>query len=70
MKSLFKVFVVVLSMIFISGCSNETTKETYEATEFESNGHSYIEFRRYTGPSYFRIGTVHNPECECYKKDK
>ena len=59
MKTIVKVFVVVLSMMFISGCSNETTKETYEATEFEYNGHSYIEFRRYTGPSYFKTDRVY-----------
>lgn len=70
MKTLFKVFVVVLSMMFISGCSNETSEERYEGIEFEYNGHSYIEFRRYTGPSYFRIGTVHNPDCKCYIEDK
>ena len=68
MKSLFKVFVVVLSTILISGCS---TEERYDGIEFEYNGHSYIEFRRYTaGNNYWRIGTVHNPDCECYKKDK
>ena len=70
MKTIFKVFVVVLSMMFISGCSNETSEERYEGIEFEYNGHSYIEFRRYTGPSYFRIGTVHNPDCKCYIEDK
>ena len=70
MKSLFKVFVVVLSMMFISGCSNETTKETYEATEFEYNGHSYIWFKSHTWKATDIIGTVHNPDCECYKKDK
>ena len=37
----------------------------YEGFEFEYNGHSYIEFRRYTGNSYYRIGTVHNPDCKC-----
>ena len=52
-------------MIFVSGCSNETSKERYEGIEFEYNGHSYIEFRRYTGSSYYRIGTVHNPDCKC-----
>ena len=41
-------------------------KERYEGIEFEYNGHSYIEFRRYTsGSSYWRIGTVHNPDCKC-----
>ena len=70
MKSLFKVFVVVLSMMFVSGCSNKTTKETYEATEFEYNGHFYICFKSHTWKATDIIGTVHNPECECYKKDK
>ena len=70
MKSLFKVFVVVLSMMFISGCSSKTTKETYEATEFEYNDHSYIWFKTHTWKATNIIGTVHNPECECYKKDK
>ena len=65
MKSLFKVFVVVLSMMFVSGCSNETTKETYEATEFEYNGHSYIWFKVRTWKATDIIGIVHNPECEC-----
>lgn len=70
MKSIVKVFAVILSIMFISGCSNETSEERYEGIEFEYNGHSYIEFRRYTGPSYFRIGTVHNPDCKCYIEDK
>lgn len=65
MKTIVKVFVVVLGMIFVSGCSNETSKERYEGIEFEYNGHSYIEFRRYIGSSYYRIGTVHNPDCKC-----
>jgi len=69
MKILVKVFVVVLGMMFVSSCSNETPEERYVGIEFEYNGHSYIEFRRYTGPSYFRIGTVHNPDCE-YNKVK
>ena len=62
MKTIFKVFVVVLGMMFVSGCS---TEERYDGVEFEYNGHSYIEFRRYTGNNYWRIGTVHNPDCEC-----
>ena len=66
MKSLFKVIVVVLSMMFISCCSNETTKETYEATEFEYNGHSYIWFKVHTWKATDIIGVVHNPDCECY----
>ena len=70
MKSLFKVLVVVLSMMFVSGCSNETTEERYEGIEFEYNGHSYIWFKSYTWKATDIIGTVHNPECECYKKDK
>lgn len=65
MKTLVKVFVVVLGMMFVSGCSNEMPKERYEGIEFEYNGHSYIEFRRYTGSSYLRVGTVHNPDCKC-----
>lgn len=68
MKTIVKLFVVVLSMMLISACSNETLKERYEGIEFECNGHSYIELRRYTGNTYLRIGTVHNPDCECYKK--
>lgn len=62
MKTIFKVFVVVLGMMFVSGCSNE---ERYDGVEFEYNGHSYIELRHYTGNNYWRIGTVHNPDCEC-----
>jgi hypothetical protein len=65
MKTIVKIFVVVLGMMFVSSCSNETPKERYEGFEFEYNGHSYIEFRRYTGSSYYRIGTVHNPDCKC-----
>ena len=67
MKSLFKVLVVVLSMMFVSGCSNE---ERYDAVEFEYNGHSYIEFIQYTWKATDIIGTVHNPDCKCYKEDK
>ena len=70
MKSLYKIFVVVLSMMFISGCSNETNKETYEATEFEYNGHSYIWFKAHTWKATNIIGIVHNPDCECYKENK
>ena len=70
MKSLFKVLVVVLSMIFVSGCSDETTKKRYEGVEFEYNGHSYIEFIQYTWKATDIIGTVHNPDCKCYKEDK
>lgn len=74
MKTLVKVFVVVLCMTFVFGCSYETSKESYEeielknkGIEFEYNGHSYIEFRQYTGDSdrYFNIGIVHNPDCKC-----
>lgn len=72
MKTLVKVFVVVLCMMFISGCSYETSKENYKeielenrGIEFEYNGHSYIEFRQYTGDMYFNIGIVHNPDCKC-----
>lgn len=70
MKSIVKVFVVILSIMFISSCSNETTKETYEATEFGYNGHSYIWFKARTWKATNIIGIVHNPDCECYKKDK
>ena len=70
MKSLFKVIVVVLGMMFISCCSNETTKERYDAIEFEYNGHSYIWFKSHTWKATDIIGTVHNPDCECYKENK
>ena len=69
MKTIFKVLVIVMSIMFISGCSFDIPKERYEGIEFEYNGHSYIEFRRYTGSSYYRVGTVHNPDCKC-NKDK
>ena len=67
MKTIVKIFVVVLSMAFVSSCSNETTKKRndYEVIEFEYNGHSYIEVRCHTPTTYFQIGTVHNPDCEC-----
>lgn len=72
MKTIVKAFVVVLGMMFVSSCSTETPKERYEAIElenkgieFEYNGHSYIEFRQYTGDMYFNIGIVHNPDCKC-----
>ena len=70
MKTIVKVFAVVLSTILISGCSNKTTKETYDATEFEYNCHSYIWFKTHTWKATDIIGTVHNPECECYKENK
>lgn len=70
MKSIVKVFVVILSIMFISGCSNETTEERYEGIEFEYNGHSYIWFKARTWKATDIIGIVHNPDCECYKKDK
>ena len=66
MKSLFKILVLTLSMIFVSGCSDETTKKRYDAVEFEYNGHSYIEFIQYTWKATDIIGTVHNPDCKCY----
>lgn len=65
MKTIVKVIVILMSIMFIVGCSNDVSKERYEGFEFEYNGHSYIEFRRYTGSSYYRIGTVHNPDCKC-----
>ena len=66
MKTIVKVFAIILGIMFVSGCSNEMNNERYEGIEFEYNGHSYIEFRRYTsGSSYWRIGTVHNPDCKC-----
>ena len=37
MKTIVKVLVVVLSMLLVSGCSNKTTKERYDAVEFEYN---------------------------------
>ena len=46
MKTIVKFFVVILSIMLISGCSNE---ERYDGVEFEYNGHSYIELRHYTG---------------------
>lgn len=70
MKTIVKVFVVVLGMLFISSCSSEPTTETYDAVEFEYNGHSYIRFRVRTWKFAEIIGTVHNPDCECYKEDK
>ena len=66
MKSLVKVLVVGLSMLFVSVCSNKTTKERYDAVEFEYNGHSYIEFIQHSWKATDIIGTVHNPYCECY----
>ena len=66
MKSLVKVFVVILSMLLVSGCSNKTTKERYDAVEFEYNGHSYIEFIQHSWKATDIIGVVHNPDCECY----
>lgn len=65
MKTIFKIFVVVLGMMFMSGCSSDATTERYEGFEFEYNEHSYIEFRRYIGRTYYRVGTVHNPDCKC-----
>ena len=65
MKTIVNVIVILVSVMFMSGCSNDVPKERYEGIEFEYNEHSYIEFRRYTGSSYYRIGTVHNPECKC-----
>ena len=70
MQNIVKIFVVILSMIFVSGCSNETTKQTYEANELEYNGHSYIWFKVHTWKATDIIGTVHNPDCKCYKEDK
>ena len=69
MKSLVKVLVVVLCMMFVSGC---TFEEGYDGIEFEYNGHSYIEFRKYAGNHFWinGIGTVHNPDCKCYKEDE
>ena len=64
MKSLVKVFVVILSMLLVSGCSNKTTKEKYDAVEY--NGHSYIEFIQHSWKATDIIGTVHNPDCKCY----
>ena len=66
MKTIVKVFVVILSMLLVSACSNKTTKERYDGVEFEYNGHSYIEFRHYTGNQFYITGTVHNPDCKCY----
>lgn len=37
MKTIVKVFGVILSMMFVSGCSNKTTKERYDTVEFEYN---------------------------------
>ena len=65
MKTIVKVFAIILGIMFVSGCSNEMNNERYEGIEFEYNGHSYIELRHYTGNNYWRIGTVHNPDCEC-----
>ena len=66
MKTIVKVFAIILGIMFVSGCLNEMNNERYEGIEFEYNGHSYIEFRRYTGvSSYLRVGTVHNPDCKC-----
>ena len=42
MKTIVKVFVVILSMMFVSGC---TFEERHDGVEFEYNRHSYIEFR-------------------------
>ncbi len=67
MKTVIKVFVVILSMLLVSGCSNE---ERYDAVEFEYNGHSYIGFRVHTWKSVAILGTVYNPDCKCYKEDK
>lgn len=67
MKTVIKVFAVVLCIMFVSGC---TFEEGYDGVEFEYNGHSYIEFRKYTGNQHWVIGTVHNPDCECHKEDK
>ena len=53
-------------MLLVSACSNKTTKERYDAVEFEYNGHSYIEFIQYSWKATDIIGTVHNPDCECY----
>ena len=61
-KSIIKALVVVLGMLFVSGCS---TEEKYEAIEFEYNGHSYIGFRVHTWKAVAILGTVHNPDCEC-----
>ena len=46
MKTVIKAFVVILCMMFVSGC---TFEEGHTGVEFEYNGHSYIEFRKYTG---------------------
>lgn len=65
MKTIFKVLVILMFIMCMSGCSNEVSKENYVGFEFEYNGHSFIEFRYYTGPSFYRLGTVHNPDCKC-----
>ena len=66
MKTIVKVLVVVLSMLLFSSCSNKTTKEIYDAVEFEYNGHSYIEFIKHSWKATDIIGVVHNPDCKCY----
>ena len=63
MKTIVKVLVVVLSMMFVSGC---TFEERRDAVEFEYNGHSYIEFIQHSWKATDIIGTVHNPDCKCY----
>ena len=45
--------------------AKEKAEETYEATEFEYNGHSYIWFKARTWKANNIIGIVHNPDCEC-----
>ena len=65
MKTIVKVFAIILGIMFVSGCSNEMNNERYEGIEFEYNGYSYIWFTSYTWKATDIIGTVHNPDCKC-----
>lgn len=56
-------------MMVVSSCSSEQSQPEMKGERFEYEGHTYITFKEYTGEyTYFRMGTVHDPDCPCQSK--
>ena len=69
MKKVFVFLMIVMSMMVVSSCSSEQSQPEMKGERFEYEGHTYITFKEYTGEyTYFRMGTVHDPDCPCQSK--
>ena len=65
MKKLKLISFMCLIAIIFGSCTR--TQDDKDVSEFEHNGHQYIQFT--WGANGFHAAVVHNPDCPCFSND-